>query len=398
MIFQPDSADEIGKTVCDLVSIKSLSGDESLAADYVQSFLKKAGIAVTRDANDNVIAVVEPHDAGEATVNTLHLSGHTDTVVPVESWESDPWKPQISGLGEDRKIVGLGTSDMKSGLAVMLHAAAHYNSKANRLRKLRLVASFTVCEETPAKGKRNGVHDVLAVQPGRWAITAEASCDPLCPTLAVGCQGHALARVILRGQSAHSASPERGINAIHAAAKICTRVEKMNRAFKDIDVLDDVHARAAAAVTLIKGGSAGNIIPGHCELSISRRVAPGETVKDVERELDHLIKDLDGVEASWKLRCDAPACVTDRRGPLLKCASEASEKLFKHARYSWNRARTDMVLFKQAGMDVLNIGPGFSGQAHVAGEYVRMIDLTRSANLIAETIGGLDRWLAAQKV
>ena len=390
MVFSDDKAEIFGKTVCDLVSIKSLSGDEKLAADYVQASLKKAGISTERDIHDNVVGILDPVQSGDAKVNTLHLSGHTDTVVPVEIWETDPWQPTYAGAGDERKIVGLGTSDMKSGLAVMLHVASHLTAKAHRLKRLRIVVSFTVCEETPARGKRNGVHDVLQKHPGRWALTTEASCDPASPTLAVGCQGHAFARVTLKGRSAHSACPERGVNAIHAAAKICARVEKLNRGFKDIQVLGDVQARAAAAVTTIKGGSAGNIIPGHCELTISRRIAPGETIKDVEEELNDMTSDLDGVESSWKMRCDAPACVTERNGPLLRSATEASERLYKHARYSWNRARTDMVLFKQAGLDVLNIGPGFNGQAHVAGEYVRLVDLTRSANLIAETLKVLD--------
>jgi acetylornithine deacetylase/succinyl-diaminopimelate desuccinylase-like protein len=55
------------------------------------------------------------------------------------------------------------------------------------------------------------------------------------------------------------------------------------------------------------------------------------------------------------------------------------------------------VLFKQAGMDVLNIGPGYTGQAHVAGEYVRLIDLPRSANLILGTIEKMDEWMRAGK-
>jgi succinyl-diaminopimelate desuccinylase len=393
MIFSPADADTIAQTVRELVAIKSLSGEESPAADYVQNFLKRYGIATDRDSDDNVVAVIEPREPGTAKTNTLHLSGHTDTVVPVEGWESDPWTPQTLGRGEDKRVVALGTSDMKSGLAIMLHLAEHFAKPDNRFKRLRTVISFTVCEEGPANGKRNGVHKVLDKQPGRWALTTEASCDAHCPTIALGCQGHAVAKVALRGKSAHSACPEFGISAINAAAKICARVEKLNRSFKDIEVLGDVRARAAAAVTLIKGGSAGNIIPEQCDLTISRRIAPGESTSNVERELQELTKDLDGVTATWKLRCDAPACVVDTNGPLLKCASEASQKLFKQVRYSWNRARTDMVLFCQAGMDVLNIGPGFSGQAHVAGEYVRVLDLPRSANLVAETMLRMDEWL-----
>jgi len=393
MIFAPAQADAIGKSVCDMIAIKSLSGYESAMATYVEAQLKDAGLKPARDEEDNVWAVIEPQQPGAATTNTLHLSGHTDTVVPVEGWKSDPWTPEFTGSGDDRRIIGLGASDMKSGLGVMLHLARHFSQDANRPKRLRLVVSFTVCEESPANGKRNGVHRVLAREPGRWAITTEASCDALCPTLALGCQGHAVAKIALQGRSAHSASPDKGMNAILAASKICSRVDQLNKSFRDISVLGDVHAHAAAAVTLIKGGSAANIIPEQCELTISRRVAPGESTADVERELGAMTRDLDGVNATWTLRCDAPACVVDTHGPLLRAASEASQALYRQARYSWNRARTDMVLFRQAGMDVLNIGPGFSGQAHVSGEYVRLIDLPRSANLIAETLLRLDKSL-----
>lgn len=394
MTFSPDSAERMGKTVAELVAIKSLSGEEAPAADYIQSFLQKASLTVKRDDQDNLQAVIEPLEAGASKATTLHLSGHTDTVVPVEGWDGDPWAPRLIGDGDERRIVGLGTSDMKSGVAVIMHLAEHFNKPAHRLKRLRLVVSLTVCEECPAHGKRNGVHRAVENEPGSWAITTEASCDPVSPTLAVGCQAHAVIRIGLKGRSAHSANPDHGLNAIHAAAKICERVDRLNRAYKEIQVLDWVKARPAASVTLIKGGSAGNIIPEQCELTISRRVAPGETSADVDREVAELIANLDGVSATSKFRLDAPACVADANGSLLKCATDASQQLFDRVRYSWNRARTDMVLFKQAGMDVLNIGPGFNGQAHVAGEYCRLIDLPRSANLIAETLRRLDKTLA----
>ncbi|HLX64622.1 MAG TPA: M20/M25/M40 family metallo-hydrolase [Planctomycetota bacterium] len=396
MIFRPESASDIGRTVSELVAIKSLSGDEAPMADCIQSHLKGFGLSCARDANDNLLAIIEPRQPGPA-LDTLHLSGHTDTVVPVEGWSSDPWKPLETGSGDERRLIGLGASDMKSGLAVMLHLARHFSENTNRLARLRLAGSFTVCEEGPAKGKRNGVNDILKLQPGRWALTTEASCDENCPTIALGCQGHAVAKIKLQGRSAHSACPENGLNAIHAAAKICARIEKLNASYKTATVLGDVRARASASVTLIKGGAAGNIIPEHCELTVSRRLAPGDTIANVERELAEATAALDGVTATTSLRCDAPACCVDPHGALFRSATAASIELFGCARYSWNRARTDLVLFKQAGMDVLNIGPGYTGQAHVAGEYVRLADLPRSANLILETIRKLDEWLAAGK-
>jgi succinyl-diaminopimelate desuccinylase len=393
MIFADDHATAISATVQSLIGIHSLSGDEARAADFVVASLRQRGLTPQRDSDDNVWAAIEPREPGDAKATTLHLSGHTDTVVPVEGWNGDPWKPRVEGSGEDTRVVGLGASDMKAGLSVMLHLAEFFAQPRNRLNRLRLVASFTVCEEMPAKGKRNGVHNLLANETGRWAITTEASCDAYMPTIALGCQAHAVATISFQGRSSHSASPERGLNAIHAAGKVATRVEMLHARFRDIAIAPNVQARAAIATTRIHGGAAGNIIPEHCEMTLSRRLAPGESLEDFERELVELTCGLNGVGVTWTTRCDAPACVADLNGPLLRAATSASEALFGQSRYSWNRARTDMVLFAKAGMDVINIGPGFFGQAHVAGEYVRNIDLVRSANLIAETLRRLDATL-----
>jgi len=392
MIFHNEAADSIGRTVCEMVSIKALSGYEGPMADYVQARLRAMGLDVDRDDEDNVSAVIEPRTAGKAAENTIHLSGHTDTVVPVEGWTTDPWNATIIGSGDERKIVGLGASDMKSGLGIMLHLAEHFAK--NRPERLRVIVTFTVCEEMPAKNKRNGVNRMVVKHPGRWAITTEASSDTTSPTFALGCQGHAVVKLTLQGKSAHSARPDRGLNAISAAGKIALRVDELNAGYKDIPILGDVRGRAAAAVTLVKGGAAANIIPENCEVTISRRIAPGETKDTVEAEVAQLTRDLGGVTAKWIIRNDAPACVVDKNGPLLKYATEASQALFGQSRYTWNRARTDLVLFAQAGMDVINIGPGSMGQAHVAGESMRMIDLPRAANLVGATMQRLDAFLA----
>jgi succinyl-diaminopimelate desuccinylase len=388
------SAAALEKTLCELLAIRSLSGEEAPLAAHLQQRLQHTALPLTRDADDNLWVVLEPREApAEPARVTLHLSGHTDTVVPVAGWSADPWTPRIGGLGLERRVTGLGASDMKAGLAVMVHLAELLALPAERLRRLRVVVSFTVCEEMPAHGKRNGVHALLKREPGRWAVTTEASCDPKQPYLTVGCQAHAVATVTLRGLAAHSACPEAGLNAIHAAAELARRVEHLHAQYPEFTVAEGAVARAAVSVTRISGGSAANIIPERCEVTLSRRLAPGETAAHVETELAVLTRELNGVKAEWTLRCDGIPCVTDTAGPLYRAAHEASTALFGSARPVWNRARTDMVLFAQAGMDVLNIGPGYFGQAHVADEYARSIDLERSAKLLLETLRRLDRTL-----
>src|SRR5207249_217504 len=142
MIFPPESAETIAATVSEMVAIKALSGHEAPMASYVEAFLAGANISCRRDAHDNILAVLEPKNPGAPDL-TLHLSGHTDTVVPVEGWQTDPWTPLLSGAGDERRLTGLGTSDMKSGLAVMLHILRWLKQEKNQLKRLRVAASFT---------------------------------------------------------------------------------------------------------------------------------------------------------------------------------------------------------------------------------------------------------------
>ena len=385
------------KTLTELVAIKSLSGEEKPMAEYIEAYLKRAGYTVDRDAQDNVVAILEPEIPGLAEINTLHLSGHTDTVPPADGWPGDPFTPTISGVGEERKLMGLGSCDMKGGLTSMLHLAAHLSQRKERFKHLRIVFSFTVCEENSALAKKNGVHAVLKKYPGRWAVTTEASCDETGPTLTLGCQGHALARIALRGRSAHSASPELGFNAIHAAGTVIERVARQHAAFLPFPIYGSVQALAAVAVTRISGGQAHNMVPEKCELTISRRLVPGEGTDEVKREAEAWTAGLlqQGIEVVTKVDCDAPGCVVNTDGPLFLAACNAARKLYGTARFSWNRARTDMVLFKKAGMDVLNIGPGYFGQAHTAGEAIRVVDLPRVSSLLYGLCEGLDAGLRA---
>jgi len=55
MIFDSASADILGATVMDMVAIKTLSGQERPMADYVENFLRTAGIRFHRDEHENVL-------------------------------------------------------------------------------------------------------------------------------------------------------------------------------------------------------------------------------------------------------------------------------------------------------------------------------------------------------
>jgi len=76
-------------------------------------------------------------------------------------------------------------------------------------------------------------------------------------------------------------------------------------------------------------------------------------------------------------------------GPLFQCARQTASGLLGYEAYSFPRGRTDLVIFAKHGMDVMNIGPGIMGQAHIADEYCRIEDMATVSRLLQRIIESL---------
>lgn len=362
--------DFLTKTIGELVSIPSLSDREKEVADYVFGCLEAAGLHPHRDEDDNVWVEVGPGSSP-----ALHVNGHMDTVVPMDGWRTDPFKPVIEG----DLLYGLGATDCKSGLAAMLWLAPRVRPK------VRTVFSFTVCEEAGGRAKRNGSQRIGAMG-GRWAITAEPSCYPDGPGVSLGTQGHAGARVKFVGKAAHSSRPELGENAVLAASRFCLELENLHASFPQQEVYPGVFARASVAPTVIKGGKISNAIPDACEVTVSRRLAPGENRETFQIELDRLLR---GVNASYELSGDGPCAMVNVEGPLFAAARKAIREVCGRERFGFQRGRTDAVIYAGRGMDTITIGPGEVGQAHCANEHVNLRVAADCARVLENAVNAM---------
>ena len=363
--------DVLRQTISDLVAIPSPSGQEEGVADYVCAHLRKSGLSPERDGHANVWVGVGP----ESARGLLHVNGHMDTVVPVDGWETDPLKATLKG----DLLHGLGTTDCKGGLSAMLWLAPRVKPR------VRVIFSFTVCEEGIGNSKPNGSRS-LAEKGGDWAITAEPSCRPDGPCISIGTQGHARAVVKFTGKAAHSSRPDLGENAVLAAARFCTELEKLNGAFPEQQLYGGVLARATVAPTKISGGKLSNIIPDACEVLVSRRLAPGETRETFEEELQRLLA---GVKAGYELFGDGPCAMVDTSGPLFAAARQAIIEVCGRERVSFQRGRTDAVIYAGSGMDTVTIGPGQIGQSHTANEHVNLPVAAQCVRVLEKVINGL---------
>ena len=99
-----------------LIQIKSLSLEESKAAELIEQTMKTLGYGkVFRDEFGNVVGLV----TGVRAEPTILLNCHMDTVPPVKG-EGHPW----SGTIENGHLLGLGAADCKGGLAAQVFAGA----------------------------------------------------------------------------------------------------------------------------------------------------------------------------------------------------------------------------------------------------------------------------------
>src|SRR4051812_17817780 len=184
----------LAERALDLVNIPSESGSEADVAAYVDTWVPMDTAFADSDS------VLFAKREGKPLVL---LAGHTDTV---------PAQGNLPGRIEDGAVVGLGASDMKGGLAVMIELGRW--AAATELAYDVALLFFPREELGPAENPLPGVFE-------RTGLVDEAKLviclEPTDNTLQLGCLGNLTARVVFEGKSAHSARPWLGVNAIALA-------------------------------------------------------------------------------------------------------------------------------------------------------------------------------------
>jgi succinyl-diaminopimelate desuccinylase len=340
-----------------LVDVESVSGDEAHLADLVEAALRGcSGLAVERDGN----VVLARTDLGRE--RRIVLAGHLDTV---------PIAGNVPSRRDGDRLYGCGTSDMKSGVAVMLRVA-HLIGTGELDPSVDLTWFAYDCEEVEAA--RNGLRRVARSTPQRLAADLAVLLEPTAGVVEGGCQGTVRAVVRTSGTRAHSARSWLGVNAIHAAAPVLARLAEYEARTVDVDGLT---YREGLNAVGISGGVAGNVIPDECAVTVNFRFAPDRT----EAQAHQHIRDVfDGYPV--EIVDSAPAARPGLDSPLAQAMVSALGGE-PRAKLGW----TDVALFGELGIPALNLGPGDPDLAHKPEEWV---DVTA----IAEVEQALVRFLA----
>jgi succinyl-diaminopimelate desuccinylase len=330
--------DPLAFRTLELVDIPSVSREEAAVVDHVRALMP--GPPAYDD--DTVLFYPGP----------IVLAGHYDTV---------PAQDNLPGRIEDGWVVGLGSTDMKGGVAVMVELA-------------RSGAPFGYLffgrEELPAGEsalprffERHGLDADLVVM-----------LEPTDDSIHAGCLGNLNARLVFRGVSAHSARPWTGDNAIARAVEGLRGIV----ALEPVDVeIQGLVFREVLSVTGIEGGIATNVIPDRAVATLNFRYAPNRTPEDAAARLRELV----GGAGELELLGNSPPAHVAVDAPLVQ-ALRAAGDFEVHPKQAW----TPVAEFAQHGLDAVNLGPGATRYAHKRDERVEIAALRRTHDALRRFI------------
>ncbi|MGH3388688.1 MAG: succinyl-diaminopimelate desuccinylase, partial [Actinomadura sp.] len=220
-----------------LVDIESVSGNEKALVDAIEAALRELPhLTVERDGHSLVARTSLGHP------ERVVLAGHADTV---------PVNANLPSRVEGDLMYGLGTADMKSGLAVLLRLAATLPAPGRDI-------TYVVYECEEVESARNGLLRLVRTRPellhGDFAVLME----PTYAAVEGGCQGTMRIEVATVGARAHSARAWMGRNAIHGASAILDILTAYEPARP---VVDGLEYHEGLNAVYIRGGVAGNVIP-----------------------------------------------------------------------------------------------------------------------------------------
>ena len=337
-------AERLAERTLALVDIPSVSRAEAEAMAYVRTELPLAPVWSSED----VLFATSRRTPGRPLVM---LAGHVDTV---------PAQDNVPGRIENGSVIGLGASDMKGGVAVMLELA---DWAAANETELDLGFLFFTREELPAE--ESPVPEFLDACAEAKEAALVIVLEPTDNELHVGCVGNLSAGLTFRGTSAHSARPWTGENAIHKAAATLAPLAELEPL--DVEV-DGLVFREVVSVVAIEGGIADNVVPDRCLAGLNYRYAPGRTREQAEARLRQLAGDAD-----VEILGNSPPAHVVVDTPLVARLREAGG-LAVRPKQAW----TPVAQFAEAGLDAVNLGPGATRYAHRVDEQVDTAELVRT--------------------
>ena len=367
----------------EMVQNQSISGEEGQVVGVIKKALKNLGYDdVYVDAYGNVIG----HIKGSKPGKKLLFDGHIDTVpVPDDSkWTYSPFGAEVV----DGKIYGRGTSDMKGQVSAMMAAVSYFAEDTNKDFEGELYVAGVVHEEIFEGVSAREISK--AVQPDYVVIGESSELN-----LKIGQRGRGEIVVETFGKPAHSANPEKGINAVYKMANVIQKIQQL------VPPTHPVLGDGILVLTDIKSSPypGASVVPDYCKATFDRRLLVGETregvLAPIQALLDEMMKEDPKLNAKVSYAVEKADCYTGNTieserffpGWLYDEEDEFVQAAYKGLKEAGIDSEITQYSFctngshyaGEAGIKTIGFGPSKENLAHTIDEYIELDQLFKGA-------------------
>ena len=374
---------EVIELIKKLIAQQSYSGHEDGVANELKAFMTEKGFdEVYVDHYGNIIGKI----VGKRPGKKILFDGHIDTVPVgnIEDWHHDPFKPEIV----DGKLYGRGTSDMKGAVGGFVAAADWFAKDTNRDFAGEIYVAGVVHEECFEGVAARAISEY--VKPDVVIIGEASNLN-----VKIGQRGRAEIVVETFGVPAHSANPEKGVNAVYAMCKVVEAIRTLE------PTSHPVLGKGILELTDIKSNPypGASVVPEYCRATYDRRLLVGETKESVLAPIQALLDKLMAEDPTLKVKVSYavgkekcytgdtitgerffPGWLYDEKEDFVQdVLGELHAAGYQPEITEYNFCTNGSHYAGEAGIKTFGLGPSRENLAHTIDEYAEVSQLTKAA-------------------
>jgi len=341
---------ELVRNLIELLGVRSdtIEGKKALL-ELVRARSEDLGLDIAIGGNRDSPAMLASNGIGG-----IAFAAHLDTVPAGDGWTRE------DGEVEAGRVYGLGSADMKGGVAAMMAAASVLKEEG---------VPFSLLVTTDEEELMTGA-EYLAKRPEVGRASAVLVGEPT--DLRVAWKEKGISRLTLtaHGVAAHASMPWNGDNAIMRMTALLDRLGPL------LKVPEGPTDELTLVVSTIKGGTRNNIVPDRCVAQLNARFPYPLKAKEV-REM--IMRTLEGESYDIMMQYELPAFETSPDTPLIRELLDAGAGGIFAVPYA-----TEAAIYSAANRMVAVCGPGSPNMAHAKDEYVERWQLEKAFQLYCD--------------
>lgn len=360
-----------------LIEIESVSGNETEILEFLADFLRENSAEVwqNKDFAAGVLRIRTNGNEFSKSSRAIILTGHIDTVSAgdLRAWERSPWEAtEMNG-----KIIGLGASDMKGGLAAQFIAGLEFVKENNFESNFDLWLVAVSNEEIDGRGSRNFVKWLNGQKEFDYSEFFGVIAEPTnCGNIEIGHRGNRFVRLKFKGESGH-ASQQANFqkSALSKASFFLSRIDDIFKNWQE-SFSNDFLGSPSLVPTSLKSGEdkSPNKTAPSAELILDIRTTP-ELDSDFKNTFNSLAEKYD---FKWEYHSEpVPSSLVSKKSRVIENILKVSK--LNEESIMVSPGATDQGEFVNGlkNAQIVVFGPGEWDEAHHQNEFIYIDKLSK---------------------